>query len=300
MKDLFKVNLQLFAEDDNQDGVVDHQGDDINIDYNDNSDSYDSLIDDNIDNSSEEVEGEESKAIDENEEVVEPQSEEGQSPEENAQFKKMRLKAEEQAKKKFENERLELENVRRELEELKRQNEEASIRKEVFEEITPEKVSQVAYDMGVSEEYARKLLNSDAEKEINRKKIERYETIIKLEQQKQEVKNKKYFKFVEKEVDEMFKNTPNADYKTVYNFVVGQKIEELEAKVTKDVEKRTIANIHDRSRRKNIGNSDGGSNEVVNPSSILSNQGMEMASIFGNDPREIAKYVTEKTKRKRG
>jgi hypothetical protein len=63
--------------------------------------------------------------------------------------------------------------------------------------------------------------------------------------------------------------------------------EELDKKLTAHVQKKTLADVQDRSRRRV--SADGGNDTT--DTSILTAEGREMANAFGNDPRSIAKYV---------
>jgi len=103
---------------------------------------------------------------------------------------------------------------------------------------------------------------------------------------------------LESEVDAIVNANPDADFENMYYWLKGKKGKELDAKMAKNVEKRTIANLHDRSRRKSIRRSDGGSSDNLTPSSVLDRDSIDMAIAFGNDPREIAKYVRKNNKKR--
>lgn len=239
------------------------------------------------------VEGEESEAsIDENEEVVEPQSEEGQSPEKNAQFAKMRRKAEEEARVKLEKERAELEQARKEIEEFKRQQEEARIEKETIESVTPEQISKTAYDMGVTEQYAKELLIERARNEATQKKIAYHENLSRIEKQKAELRNKPFFEDLEADIDNMIKQNPNLEPQTAYTFLRGEKFEELMSRQSNIKEKSMVANMHDKARRKPIGN-DGSTDTTPE----LSDFGKQFATFMGVDPKEAAGIL--KTRRRK-
>lgn len=79
---------------------------------------------------------------------------------------------------------------------------------------------------------------------------------------------------------------PDAFYKVNKNKVAGT--------IAKNAQQRTIADIQDRSRRGVVGTSDGGNGDIDLPE--LSEEGKRMASIFGNDPKNVAKYVKTQIK----
>lgn len=232
----------------------------------------------------------------ENSEVIDP-NDEKQSPEENAQYKKMRLRAEKEARQKVEKE---LEAEKQKLSEMRMEIEQKQAEKKIIDEyLNPQKVSDYAYDNDLTESQAKERLEFEARKVIDKQKMEVQEKFNRLQSQKNSLRKDKYFNLLEKEVDEVISKDSRLDFTTVYYHLKGMKSEELEKQLAKNVEKRTIANLHDKSRRKNIRSGDGGNTALVNPSSVLSKEGMEMANAFGHDPREIAQYVTKNSKRKR-
>lgn len=286
MDNFLKVNLQLFAEDDNQDGFVDHQED---------YDSQDFDVEDGEEVEQEEVEDDASEQEDDVE-VADLQSPK-QTPEENAVYKKMRLKAEDEARKKIESEMAEEKeriNAMKVSMEMK-----VSENRILSEYLNPQKIYDYADQEGISEELAEKMLKYEAEKLISAEKTKVSENFNRLQTVKNELRgSSKYFSMVESEVDSIIANNPDLDYVTAYNHTVGAKINQLEKELSSKVEKRTIANIHDRARRKSVGGSDGGSDETVSPSSYLDKASMDMSIAFGNDPREVAKYVKNNLKKK--
>ena len=284
MLDLLKVNLQLFADDDQED-VVGPQENNIS-----DMDDFDDIgdVEDVEEVPFDDVDGDVDFDISEDEDVADPQSKK-QSPEENAQYKKMRLKAEKDAREKLESER-------RKLEEMRLQIEQEEAEKKILNEyMNPEKVAELAYDEGVSEEVARRILRAETQKIIDAEKSKVKQRYQEVQEQKKALQSKKYFQYVEKDVDALVEQNPNVSYEMAYKFVVGDKIDELEGKVSKDVEKRTIANLHDRSRRRSIG-SDSASSDPVNS---MSQFGKEFASFMGVDPREASKVVQQRGRNNR-
>jgi len=115
-----------------------------------------------------------------------------------------------------------------------------------------------------------------------------------IAKQKEAFKEKRFFKQLEPEIDNLLRTIPNVDVRTVYNYLVGEKLDELLEKEKQNVKKSTIADIADKSKR-SAGNvsSDGGVDDVD-----ISNIDIDMARAFGNDPKEIAKYKKQHMKRR--
>jgi len=291
--EILPINLQLFAAADGEDedftdaeeGVVDSQDD-----YDDSSfDSWDGESDDNL-----EDEDDSDIGVDDEKQEFADTAKKNQSPEENSQFKKMREKAEEQAKKKVESE---LAEERAKLTAEKQEFEQKQLEKKIMDEHLSEKnVWEKADEEGVSEETAKKMLRLEAEKLIDSEKIRIKQQFDAKESQKRLLQNDKHYKLLEADVEGVLSSRPDLDFQTVYYHMKGLRSEELDKQLAKSTEKRTIANVQDRARRKPLGGSDGGSDASVNPSSVLDRQSIEMSIAFGNDPREIAREVSRKQK----
>lgn len=274
----------------NNDDELENDGQDNVVDYPENDEVE---VDDVVDSDTEDFEGEEVEdEIDDNGEVIAPEESTKQSPAENAQFKKMRLKAEKEAETKYSSQRAELETMKQD---IQQQRQEQEIRNNI---LTPDKIYEYADKEGISEEIAAKILNHEADNQINANKIKIAENFNKVQVQKKELSKSKYFKLLENDVDNILLQHPDAEFKDVYKHMLGDRIDELEQKLSSSIERQTVANIHARSKRRNLGGSAGGSDDAVNPSRIVSEKGLEMANIFGTDPRALAKYVKDNTKKK--
>lgn len=235
-------------------------------------------------------EGEDLELADQDEES------EGQTPEANAQYKKMRLKAEEQARIKLEAEFNERQAI---LDQKARAIEEREAEKRVMEDyLSEDKIYAKADEEGVSEETAKKLLRLEAEKYIESEKSKlraRYEHI---DSQKKALKSDEHFTLLEAEVDGIVAANPHLDFRTVYYHQKGFRSKELNEQLQTQAERKTVANIQDRSRRR-VGGSEGAGDGNIVASAVLTRKGMEMSNAFGFDPREIASYVKQKTTKRR-
>jgi len=149
------------------------------------------------------------------------------------------------------------------------------------------------------EEQARLYQENPAEaldKLVEKKLAEREMHQQAQQQQRSELEKKPYYSDLKAEIDqlcnELAKNGQPLDLGTVYNFVLGQRAPELIEKAAKATAQSTIADLHDRARRGVLSN-DGSAGDDVDTSVV----DVRMANAFGNDPKEIAKYVHQQTKR---
>jgi hypothetical protein len=269
----FKINLQLFAGDEDEfenDGELEDDVTDDELDVVDSTD--DDLEDDEGDN----------------EDFTDPQESTKQSPQENAQFRKMRLKAEEEARKKFEAERMELQKLKQEIEAEKQE------RKIKEEYLSQDKIWAKADEEGVSETVARKLLEVEAKEVIEAEKRKVRERFELVENEKRQLQKDEFYNEIAPEMEKILVQRPDLNPSTVYYQLKGQMANELFKKASKDAEKRTIANVQDGMRRRNVPLSSGGASDTL---SVLSKEGLEMANAFGNDPREVAKRVKQARKK---
>jgi hypothetical protein len=105
--------------------------------------------------------------------------------------------------------------------------------------------------------------------------------------------SKPFFAECEADVDKILAINPDLPVELIFNNVRGQKLDELLAKSDSNAVKRTIADIHDRKSRGLTSSSD----SEPEPEVELSAEGKKMAAAFGNDPKEIAKYVKKQIKK---
>jgi hypothetical protein len=160
-----------------------------------------------------------------------------------------------------------------------------------------EQAEQYATEKGMDTETAMRLIQlekKDAEREAAEKKRVRD---FNNNTQREAVKSDPLFN----ELDALVQKTlampemANESYQNVYTYVCGMPdnrnriIEEAK----KLAEQRAIANIHDKKSRGLTDSSDGEPDEDVE----LTPEGKTMAAAFGNDPREIAKYVKKQIRR---
>ena len=116
--------------------------------------------------------------------------------------------------------------------------------------------------------------------------------------QKAALKDKPFFTELEGEIDRIYQDGIQSgnvlDLNTLYAWAFGQRGPELIEKATKNATQSALAQVQDRARRGVVGQDNNHSDDDVDMSDI----DMEMASAFGNDPKEIAKYKHQQTKRK--
>lgn len=274
-------------------GVVDQPqiGEDFNESEFDNGNTIDEVEFDNENSQDFESDSEKGETV----EIAEPQEDEGQSREENSQYKKMRLRAEKEAREKIEKE---MELARKEIQAQKIELQQQVSEKKIVEEyLNPKKIYEYADEHNITEEQAEKILRYEAQRVVDAEKMRVREKFTKLQADKNDLRQDKYFALLEKEVDAIVEQDPTIDYKAVYYYHRGLRSDEFDKQLAKNVEQRTVANMQDRARRRNI-KSDAGNDSLITPSEILDNDAMDLTLAFGNDPREIAKYVKQNYKKK--
>jgi hypothetical protein len=112
--------------------------------------------------------------------------------------------------------------------------------------------------------------------------------------EKAAISSKPFFKELEHDIDRILAVNPSLPVEAVYSYVRGEKLDELLSKSNSDATKRAIADIHDKKSRGLTDSGDsGGSDDAVE----LTPEGKRMAEAFGNDPKEIAKYVKKQIRR---
>jgi hypothetical protein len=229
------------------------------------------------------IESEVEEISEKNEEVAETQTEE-----QNRIYKNMRLKAETEAKQSLEKERSELEKLRLETQQA------LAERKIVDEFSDPKRVEELADKRGITDDLARELLRLQANEAIQSEKLKVTEAFNNVQKKKMELRLKyPQYQSVESEIEAVLLKHPNAtdvDYENLFFHTVGKNLLSLNKDVAKATEKQVVANMHDKARRKNVGNGTSSNGDII-ASTVLTPEGMAMSNAFGNDPREIAKYI---------
>lgn len=156
-----------------------------------------------------------------------------------------------------------------------------------------EQAAEVASREGMSQEVAMKLIQLERNDAIRQEQEAiRVKQSYNL-QEKESLKVDPFFSKIAPMVEETLKVNPTLSYKAVYNYIAGEKRSELLAQEKEMIQKRTIADIHDKRSR---GITEGGDGEPE-PDVELTTEGKTMAAAFGNDVKEIAKYVKNKLKK---
>lgn len=116
--------------------------------------------------------------------------------------------------------------------------------------------------------------------------------------QKAALKDKPFFNELETEIDRIYqdglKNGNVLDLNTLYSFAFGSRGPELIEQVRKNASQSALAQVQDRARRGVVGQDSNHNDDDIDMSDV----DLEMASAFGNDPKEIAKYKHQQTKRR--
>lgn len=283
----FTLDLQLFAGDDESGdgGIVDHDND-VEMQEDDVIDADDS------DNDEDAGESEEEDGDADHQEQTQPKN---QTKRDNDVYKNMRIKAETEIRTKLEAELAkEREAIRNERQRLAQEQAENKIRSQY---ITPESIYAKADEEGLTESQAKKMLELEVKNIIDAERSKVKERFNQNQAQKQALQTDRHFKLLESEVEQVVSQRPDLDFQTVFYHMKGMRSEELDKQLTTHVQKKTLADVQDRSRRR-VSGSDGGTDENVNPTSVMSRKGLELTNAFGFDPKDIAKYVKTNLKKK--
>jgi len=290
MNETFKtpiiIDLQLFAEEDDT-GV-----DSAVVEPEDGNDGLDSISISLSGRKEQEVADPDDVEDDiDIEDDVDVEDDKRQTPEENAVYAKMRKKAEETARQELAEERKRLEEERAEIRIAReRQNDEAIIEKHIAA-ITDDQVYEVADRRGIPEDVARELLENDARNKAREEGEENRAKLKSVYQEKDKLRTKPFFAELEKELDKIIESDPNVNVSGAYKYLVGEHYERLTSSKSKDTEKRTIANIQDRSKRRAINSNSEGSTDTTE---ALTSVGKKMAIAMGVDPRKVSKRVSKR------
>jgi hypothetical protein len=185
----------------------------------------------------------------------------------------------------------ETESMMTELESITGMNR-AEVIKYLKDQKESQEIEKYAYENNVSEEQAR----HEVEKEKRIKSIENELYMTKrqtqVQEQKASLKDKPFFSELEKDIDDIISKDPKIDVTVAYNYLRGEKLEELLAKSSKKAEKRTIANIQDRAKRGVVKGSEGQGDNTAG----MTEKGKKFASFLGLDVKEVAKHVAKRRK----
>lgn len=160
-------------------------------------------------------------------------------------------------------------------------------------------VSEYADTHGISEDEAKR----EFEREARLKAVEERETrrdfAAAAEAEMVSLKEKPFFSDLEADIVAFVKGSMQPGKQpimpaTVYKYFIGERFEELSAKDRSKTVKSTVADMHDRAKRGVVKSDSSGGDDDVDTAGINT----ELADVFGNSPKEIAKYVHKKLKRK--
>lgn len=235
-------------------------------------------------------------------EIADPEQKEKPALDEDAIYARLRRKADEDAKKVYQP-LTEAEQDIKDIEELTGMS-----RKQVVEYLRNQRIDNEAATKAEKDnipvEVAKELIQQREKIQAIEDKEKQREKLSKYDIQKAELKGKPYFAELEEEIKGIVDNSNGTvDYNIAYKYVLGEKVaagelDKIKTEEAKKATQRTLANVQDRSKRGVSSGGDGGDfDEVIDPKSILSKDGLEMANIFGVDPKIVAKHVRNQTKK---
>jgi hypothetical protein len=125
---------------------------------------------------------------------------------------------------------------------------------------------------------------------------------VSINQEKDTLRKEPYFNELEKEVDSIIASNPNTSLSVAYEFLLGRmmrtgKLNELKETTQKATQKATIADLQDKAMRGKSISGDGGEEEDVEPNRLLNKDGLELTRAWGNNAKNIAKYVKNQLKK---
>jgi len=168
------------------------------------------------------------------------------------------------------------------------------------------KMLEAGYDATVMSEFINNHPAIKKAEEISRnaeQEAQKMARKVKLSEEKDALRDKPYFKELEKQIDTMTANNPLLNVDTAYRFLLGDlmiagKLDEITTSTSKSAKKSAIADLQDKAKRGRTIHGDGGGEEDIDPNKVLGKEEQEMTRAFGNDIKDIARYV--KTKLKKG
>jgi len=161
-------------------------------------------------------------------------------------------------------------------------------------------------DEGYDEEAIKKMVEpafKTTQDRLDKERVQAEKTLMlaKRTTEKDSLKDKPFFKEVEKELDSFLVNPINAKVplNVAYDVAVGRYASSPEFQdVIKNTKQSAIADYQDKSKRSGSMTSEGTPEDLVDVH-ILDEKSLEMVNAFGIDPKKIAKYVKETLKKKK-
>jgi hypothetical protein len=165
--------------------------------------------------------------------------------------------------------------------------------KDIVQQKSQADIEKIMDRDGVSEEDAKRQYMREQKIKEDTAKAEAILREAEISKEKAELKDKQYFKELESEIDELVKSTPGLKVDTAYRYLLGQNFEKLAQEEKSKQQKRTIADIADRSKRSvNTKASEGAA-----PETELTPGQISMAKAMGLSLSEVAKTVRKMGKR---
>jgi hypothetical protein len=121
---------------------------------------------------------------------------------------------------------------------------------EQFEEVIEQENQRTQYQQsGIDPKTIEQLVQKQLGSNPVIKQTQEYFTQVRIAQEKAALQGKKFFKELEPDIDKVLKANPNLPVDTIYNYLKGQKLEELLEKETKLVAGQAIESHLNQSKR---------------------------------------------------
>jgi hypothetical protein len=217
-------------------------------------------------------------------EVAKPE----QSKEDNAVAAAVRRKVETELKTKYERELAERDNRLNKIKDLTGQDPDDIIA-DLEKQARDSEISEMAEKNNLPPHVAKEVYELRKEQEQIKQQLTSQTMEKTLAEQKKALREKPYYAELETEIDETLQKFPRTSPELAYKLAIGNNIDTLLKKASASTAQTVNANIADRANKGTV-TSDGAADSDIAID-------MEMAAAFGNDPKDIRKYI-KKTKRK--
>lgn len=158
--------------------------------------------------------------------------------------------------------------------------------KRLEEEAAREKAEQVAKQMGVTPEYANRLMQAEGKMQQLETQNQSIMQQIQNEKQLMELRNAPFFNEYQGKVMELVNNVPGVDVKTAYYYVVGDHLQEILQNASAGAAQKTLADIQKGKKSFVEGSGGGDSGTVAIPRELA-----EMAKVYGVSPKALAERM---------
>lgn len=158
--------------------------------------------------------------------------------------------------------------------------------KRLEEEAAKEQAEQMAKQMGVTPEYANRLMQAEGKMQQLENQNQSIMQQIQNEKQLMELKNAPFFNEYQSKVMELVNNVPGVDVKTAYYYVIGDHLNEILQNTSAGAAQKTLAEIQKGKKSFVEGSGGNDSGTVTVPREMA-----EIAKMYGVSPKALAERM---------